>query len=131
MSYRWISKRAVLSIHNEQLAQHGGLTGVRDEGLLESAMARPQNLEAYENASLAQCAAAYAFGITRNHPFNDGNKRTGFVTAVTFLLLNNHYINATETDVFLTVTKLAEGNLSEEELRKWFELVIIDIGDTE
>lgn len=129
MSYRWISKRTILSIHNEQLAQHGGLAGVRDEGLLDSAMARPQNLKAYENASLAQCAAAYAFGITRNHPFNDGNKRTGFVTAVTFLLLNNHYIGATESEVFLTITKLAEGNLSEEVLRKWFEEVIIDIDD--
>ena len=120
MSFRWVSKRAVIAIHNEQLTLHGGMSGIRDEGLLESALSRPQNLSAYEDAGLSRCAAAYAFGITRNHPFNDGNKRTGFVTAVTFLLLNDHYIDATETDVFLTITQLAEGNLSEEELTLWF-----------
>lgn len=119
MSYRWISKRAVLSIHNQQLAQHGGLEGLRDEGLLDSALARPKNLEAYQNASLAQCAAAYSFGITRNHPSNDGNKRTGFVTAITFLLLNDCYIKASESDVVFTITRLAEGNLSEESLVEW------------
>ena len=125
MSFRWISKRVVFAIHNEQLAQYGGLEGLRDKGLLDSALARSKNLQLYQNASLPQCAAAYAFGITRNHPFNDGNKRTGFVAALTFLLLNDHYIDATEREVVLIVTKLAEGNLSEEELTNWFEATII------
>lgn len=127
MSFRWVSKKAVIAINHEQLTLHGGMSGIRDEGLLESALSRPQNLSAYEDAGLSQCAAAYAFGITRNHPFNDGNKRTGFVTAVTFLLLNDHYINASETDVFLTVTQLAEGDLSEEALRDWFDKTSIPI----
>ncbi|MEQ9301339.1 MAG: type II toxin-antitoxin system death-on-curing family toxin [Cyclobacteriaceae bacterium] len=101
------------------------MSGIRDEGLLESALARPENLNAYENASLSQCAAAYSFGITRNHPFNDGNKRTGFVVAITFLLLNNHYINVDEGDVFMTFTQLAAGDLSEEGLIEWFEGIIV------
>ncbi len=125
MSFRWVSLRTVIAIHNEQMAQHGGLEGTRDEGLLHSALARPQNLSAYEDASLSKCAAAYAFGITRNHPFNDGNKRAGFVVAITFLLLNGYYINASEIDVFETITRLAEGRLSEPELIKWFEKVIV------
>ncbi|MEQ8713973.1 MAG: type II toxin-antitoxin system death-on-curing family toxin [Cyclobacteriaceae bacterium] len=127
MSFRWISKKAVIAIHHEQLTLHGGMSGIRDEGLLESALSRPQNLSVYEGAELYRCAAAYAFGITRNHPFNDGNKRTGFVTAVTFLLLNNHYITASETDVFLTITQLAEGNLSEEQLTTWFHEMTIPL----
>ncbi|MEM8893557.1 MAG: type II toxin-antitoxin system death-on-curing family toxin [Bacteroidota bacterium] len=127
MSFRWISKRAVIAIHYEQLTLHGGLSGIRDKGLLESALARPQNLAVYENVGLSKCAAAYAYGITRNHPFNDGNKRTGFITAVTFLLLNDHYINASEKDVFLTITQLAEGNMTEEELIDWFDQIIINL----
>ncbi len=125
MKFRWVSLRAVIAIHNEQLAQHGGLEGLRDEGLLESALARPQNLVAYEDASIAKCAAAYAFGITRNHPFYDGNKRTGFVVAATFLLLNGYYLSASEIEVFTTITKLAAGELSEPDLEDWFEKFII------
>jgi len=124
MSYRWISRRAVEAIHNEQLAQHGGMMGLRDDGLLESALARPQNLFGYEQASLAQCAAAYAFGIIRNHPFNDGNKRTGFVVAVTFLLLNGCYITASEVEVFEIITRLAGGAITEKELVEWFDGII-------
>lgn len=124
MSYRWISRRAVEAIHNEQLAQHGGMVGLRDEGLLESALSRPQNLFNYEQASLAQCAAAYAFGIIRNHPFNDGNKRTGFVVAVTFLLLNGCYITASEVEVFEIITRLAGGAITEKELVEWFDGII-------
>lgn len=127
MSYKWISKRAVLAIHNEQLSQHGGLPGVREEGLLDSALARPQNIEAYESGSLARCAAAYAFGIARNHPFNDGNKRTCFVTAVTFLLLNGHYISASEIEVVDVITRLADGSLSEGDLVNWFEKVTVSL----
>lgn len=125
MSFRWVSLRTVLAIHTEQLAQHGGLEGVRDEGLLESALARPQNLAAYEDASIAECTAAYAFGIVRNQPFNDGNKRTGFVVAATFLLLNGYYLKASEIEVFKTITQLASGELSEPDLVRWFESFLI------
>lgn len=124
---KWISQAAVIAIHHEQLSQHGGLEGIRDMGLLESALARPQQINLYENASLSKCAAAYAFDLTRNHPFNDGNKRTGFVAAITFLLLNGHYISASETDVVLTITRLAEGNLTESALEKWFDQNIISL----
>tara|TARA_Y100001972_G_C7666359_1_gene337050 strand:+ start:2346 stop:2729 length:384 start_codon:yes stop_codon:yes gene_type:complete len=127
MSYKWVSRRAVEAIHNEQLAQHGGMMGLRDDALLESALARPQNLFGYEQASLTQCAAAYAFGIIRNHPFNDGNKRTGFVVAVTFLLLNGCYITASELEVFEIITRLASGAISEEELMEWFERIIVKL----
>lgn len=124
MSYRWISRRAVEAIHNEQLAQHGGMVGLRDESLLESALSRPQNLFNDVQASLAQCAAAYAFGIIRNHPFNDGNKRTGFVVAVTFLLLNGCYITASEVEVFEIITRLAGKAITEKELVEWFDGII-------
>ena len=127
MNFRWISQRTVLAIHTEQLAQHGGLEGVRDEGLLESALARPQNLAAYEDASIAKCAAAYAFGIVRNHPFNDGNKRTGFVVAATFLLLNGYYLSASEVEVFTTISKLAAGELAEPDLVDWLETFLIAV----
>ena len=127
MSYKWVSRRAVEAIHNEQLAQHGGMMGLRDNGLLESALARPQNLFGYEQASLTQRAAAYAFGIIRNHPFNDGNKRTGFVVAVTFLQLNGCYITASELEVFEIITRLASGAISEEELMEWFERIIVKL----
>ncbi|MEM0939633.1 MAG: type II toxin-antitoxin system death-on-curing family toxin [Bacteroidota bacterium] len=121
----WVDKHVVLAVHNEQLSQHGGRVGVRDEGLLDSALARPKNLKAYENASLVQCCAAYAYGIIRNHPFNDGNKRTGFVVAITFLLLNNYYINVLESDVVIVITKLAAGELTEQELQDWIETIIV------
>ena len=127
MSFRWITKPEVIAIHQEQLSEHGGLTGIRDEGLLDSAIARPINLYNYESQGIAKYAAAYAFGIIRNHPFNDGNKRTGFVTALTFLLLNGHYTKLTEPDVVLTISKLAAGKVSEEALSEWIENSLVSV----
>jgi death-on-curing protein len=119
----WINKDAVLSMHQEALLNHGGAEGVRDIGLLESALARPENLFAYSEKapSLAQLAASYAKGIVANHPFLDGNKRTAFIVSVTFLLLNGLKLTAAKEDRVLTFWGLADGSLSEEQLAEWFE----------
>ncbi len=107
-------------MHSRQIAEHGGSKGVRDEGLLPSALARVQNLHAYtENADLPALAASYAFGIAKNHPFLDGNKRTALVVAVTFLNLNGFDFDAPEDATYITFLKLAEGTLSEDELAEW------------
>ena len=111
---------AVLAIHAEQLAEHGGAPGLRDEGLLDSALARPENLAGYRDPDAAALAAACAFGIVRNHPFVDGNKRTGFVAAATFLALNGFDLGAPEQDVVKTFWRLADGSLSEDQLAEWF-----------
>jgi death-on-curing protein len=107
-------------MHKRQIAEHGGDDGVRDLGLLESAMARPKNIEAYEpDADIARLAAAYAFGIAKNHPFVDRNKRTALVVCRTFLLLNGYQLNAEPTDKYLTFLSLAEGSVSEDQLVDW------------
>ncbi|HWG21364.1 MAG TPA: type II toxin-antitoxin system death-on-curing family toxin [Terracidiphilus sp.] len=120
---RWIQDRAVLGMHEEQLKEHGGPEGVRDMGLLESALARPKNILAYaeQTPSLGRLAAAYAKGIVANHPFVDGNKRTAFVVSLTFLSLNGLKVTASKEDRILTFWKLADGSLSEDELAVWFE----------
>jgi death-on-curing protein len=117
----WLLDEAVRAIHQRQIAEHGGSSGVRDDGLLLSALARPQNLLAYgeQKADLAALAAAYAFGIVRNHPFVDGNKRTALVAARTFLLLNGLDLEASQEEKYLTFLQLAEGSISEEELAEW------------
>ena len=117
----WLLEETLRAIHHRQIAEHGGSEGLRDEGLLSSALARPQNQLAYGERSpdLASLAAAYAFGIARNHPFIDGNKRTALVAARTFLLLNGVDLDATQDDKFLTFVGLAEGSISEEELAVW------------
>lgn len=125
MSHRWVGKKAALAIHAEQIAHHGGLDGVRDETLLDSALAKPLNLFACEEASVAECASAYLYGIVRNHPFQDGNKRTGFVVAVTFLMLNGYYIKVPETDVVVKVLGVADGSLTENDVKSWFESIIV------
>jgi death on curing protein len=119
----WIRLDAVLEMHAESLREHGGPEGVRDMGLLESALARPQNLLAYseETHSLSRLAAAYAKGIVANHAFVDGNKRTAFVVSLTFLLLNGITVTASKEDRVVTFWKLAEGTLSEDQLAAWFE----------
>src|SRR5437867_3158804 len=100
---RWLNSNEVLAIHARQIAEHGGSDGVRDMGLLESALARPQNLHAYEpDADIPALAAAYAFGIVKDHPFIDGNKRTGYVAMRTFLVLNGIEFTATQKDKYLT-----------------------------
>lgn len=116
----WIATEVALAAHAEQLAEHGGGDGVRDAGMLDSAMARPQNLADYGAPDLASLAAAYAFGIARNHPFVDGNKRTAEVVSETFLMLNGYSLTATDAQVVVAFVALAAGDLSEEELADWF-----------
>jgi len=117
---RWVRLDTVLALHKRQIAEHGGGEGVRDLGLLESALARPQNLHAYEpETDLASLAAAYAFGIAKNHAFVDGNKRTALVEMRTFLILNGSDINASQEDKYLTILALAEGSLAEDTLAQW------------
>ena len=119
----WIDKEQVLAIHARQIAEHGGSSGVRDNGLLESALGRPQTLLAYSETppSLVRLAAAYAFGIARNHPFVDGNKRTALVLSFTFLMLHGIVITAPREDRYFIFYDLAAGHVSEEELTAWFE----------
>lgn len=119
----WVRQDVVLAMHEEALKLHGGPEGVRDIGLLESALARPKNLLAYseEPPSLAKLAAAYAKGIIANHPFVDGNKRTAFTVSVTFLRLNGLTLTASKEERVLTFWALADGSLSEEQLADWFE----------
>ena len=104
----------------EQLAEHGGGDGIRDEGMLDSAMARPRNLADYGEPDVAALAAAYAYGIARNHPFVDGNKRTAAVVSETFLVLNGHTLDATDAEMVVAFVALAAGELSEDELADWF-----------
>ena len=127
--WRWVSHRAALTAHAEQIAEHGGGTGVRDMGLFESAMARPQQLEAYGEPDVAQLAAAYAYGIARNHPFADGNKRTAAVISETFLVLNGFDLPATgDAEVAAAFIALAAGELSEDELVDWFRQRMVAVG---
>lgn len=118
----WISKDAALAMHDRQLAEHGGITGVRDEGLLESALMKPQNVFLYADGPVdfARLAASYAYGIATNHPFLDGNKRTALVVSRTFLLLNGHNLVATQEEKYKAVIALASGQWSEDELAAWF-----------
>jgi death on curing protein len=117
----WISKKTVFAIHNEQLAEHGGSTGVREEGLLDSALGKPHNVFAdMEDVDIFRLAASYAYGVARNHPFVDGNKRTALVIAIAFLDYNGWDVVAAREDEYITFLKLAEGTLSEEELAQWF-----------
>jgi death-on-curing protein len=114
---RWLSRLVVDAIHADQLRQHGGLPGVRDENVLESALARPRQKWAYDPASdLALLAAAYAFGLVRNHPYRDGNKRIGFLVLATFLGINSHDLDTTDEDVVTTMLALADGGLTEARL---------------
>lgn len=106
--------------HAEQLAEHGGREGIRDLALLESAMARPHNLAAYGEPDVAALAAAYAWGIARNHPFVDGNKRTAAVVSETFLILNGHRLDASDAELVVAFVALAADELSEEDLADWF-----------
>lgn len=119
MEHIWVDLQVVLAIHDEQVAEHGGASGVRDRGLLESALARPQSLAAYSNPDLADLVVAYAAAISRNHPFVDGNKRTAWVVAETFVELNGHEIDADDASVYPQMLALAEGRLEEKEFAAW------------
>lgn len=124
--WTWVTLAVAQAAHAEQLAEHGGGEGVRDAGLLESAMARPQNLAVYGDPDAAALAAAYAYGIARNHPFVDGNKRTAAVVSETFLLLNGYALDATDAELVVAFLALAAGELSEEELADWFRQHLAD-----
>ena len=116
----WLDQRALVLLHAETLAEHGGLWGVRDAAALESALARPKNIHAYERSSdVARLAAAYGFGLVRNHPFYDGNKRAGFLAIGLFLELNGFELDAEEADAVKTIVYLAAGDLTEKALAEW------------
>lgn len=116
----WVALDVAVSAHAEQLAEHGGGEGVRDAGALESAMARPVNLSHYGDPGVAELAAAYAFGIARNHPFVDGNKRTAAVVSETFLVLNGYVLTASDAEMVVAFVELAAGNMTEVEMSAWF-----------
>lgn len=116
---KWVTQPVVLAIHDEQIAEHGGTPGIRDLGLLESALARPQNLAAYGEPDLAAMAGAYAFGIARNHPFLDGNKRTSYVVTLVFLRLNGFDVQADEASRLDMWLRLAAGDVTEDSLTAW------------
>ena len=115
----WLDARAITAIHDEQLAEHGGASGTRDQGLLESALSRPINLAAYEKPDAAALAASYAVGLAKNHPFVDGNKRTAFVALELFLALNGFELNASDVDCVLTMLAVASGEMDEPMLAEW------------
>ena len=116
----WVLDEVVFALHDEQLAEHGGLAGIRDSGAVLSALARPRNLASYEACDdIARLAAAYAYGIAKNHGFMYGNKRTALVTADLFLMLNGYELDASPADNVLTILALAEGSLTEDELTDW------------
>ncbi|KTE21257.1 death-on-curing protein [Sphingopyxis sp. H050] len=117
---RWLGIDVALAVHDRQLAEHGGIAGVRDPGMLESALARPVNQWAYGEDDPAKLAAAFAFGIARNHPFGDGNKRTAWVLARLFLAINGHNLRFEAQDAIDAMLALAAGTLSEAALADWF-----------
>jgi len=117
---RWLSRIVIDAIHANQLREHGGLSGIRDENALESALARAQNKWEYsQKTDIAALAAAYAFGISGSHPYRDGNKRIAFLAMAVFLGLNGHSLTATEPEVYTAILALADNKLSEEQLADW------------
>jgi death-on-curing protein len=119
MSWRFIDRRALLLLHDESLAEHGGAPGLRDEGLLESALARPLNLVAYGEPDLAALAAAYGVGLAKNHAFVDGKKRAAFLAVGLFLALNGQRLATTQADATLTMLSVASGDMSEDAFAAW------------
>lgn len=119
MVIRWIVESVAIAVHEEQLAEHGGPIGVRDAGLLASALDRPRNLAGYDQPDLAELAAAYGYGIVRNHPFVDGNKRTALVVTELFLQLNGAGLLASDADCVVTILGLAAGTISETRFADW------------
>ncbi len=115
----WLLRSVIDAVHDAQLAEHGGAEGLRDEGALDSALARPVNLHAYGETDIFRLAAAYAFGIARSHPFVDGNKRTAFLAAYIFLSVNGHELEADEVDAVTAVLALAAGKMGEDAFAAW------------
>ena len=117
--YSWILENVVHAIHDDQIAEHGGLQGTRDISLLQSALGRPQNLAAYGDPDIAELAASYGYGISCNHPFNDGNKRTAFVVVELFLILNGYELIADDGACVLIMLNVASGDVTEEAFASW------------
>lgn len=117
--WKWINRQVLLLLHEESLAEHGGASGLRDEGLLESALARPLNLTLYAEPDVADLAAAYGVGLAKNHAFVDGNKRAAFLSVGLFLALNGYRLAATQADATLTMLSVASGELLEVEFSNW------------
>ncbi len=118
-SWRWLTRSEIEAVHERQLSEHGGGTGTRDVGALESALARPQNLALYEEPGIAALAATVAYGIARNHPFVDGNKRSAWVAARLFLRLNRAVLTFDKSEATILMQRLAAGELSEDEVATW------------
>lgn len=118
---KWLTENQILAIHDRLLAEHGGLGGVRDMGLLRSALGRPENLLLYEKPTIFDLAAAYAHGLAKNHPFHDGNKRTALMAAYTFLGRNGHELTATEESAVIATRDLAAGKLDQKAYAAWLK----------
>lgn len=119
MNWRWIDKQALVLLHDESLSLHGGASGIRDPGMLESALARPRNLDHYGTPDIADLASAYAMGLAKNHPFVDGNKRAAFLAVGLFLFLNNHRLTASPSEATLAVLALAAGEIDDAGFARW------------
>jgi len=119
MNWRWVDKRALLLLHDESLAEHGGATGIRDGGMLDSALARPINLDAYGKPDFADLAAAYEIGLAKNHGFVDGNKRAAFLATGLFLYLNGYRLQVSQADATLTMYAVAAGEMDEATFADW------------
>ncbi len=117
--WRWLNRQALLLLHDESLVDHGGASGIRDEGLLDSALARPRNLALYETPDAARLAASYALGLAKNHAFVDGNKRVAFLAAGLFLGLNGYRLRTSQVDATLAVLALAAGEMDELAFADW------------
>ena len=118
-NWRWLDPRLAEALHAEQLAEHGGAAGIRDAGLLTSALSRPQNLASYGNPDVADLAAAHAWGLIRSHPFVDGNKRVALILCETFLVINGYELDADDVSLTMAFVELAAGTMDEATLAKW------------
>jgi death on curing protein len=125
VTWRWLSEAALLAAQEQQVAEHGGSAGVRDQALLQSALARPQHKTAYESPDVANLAAAYAYGIVRNHPFIDGNKRAALLATEAFLLDNGYELRADDVATYDAVMKLASGEMNEDAFAAWLRATIV------
>ncbi|MBC7730398.1 MAG: type II toxin-antitoxin system death-on-curing family toxin [Bacteriovorax sp.] len=119
MNWRWIDRRLLVILHDESLAEHGGASGMRDAGLLESALARPLDLVAHGDPDVADLAAAYGVGLAKNHPFVNGNKRAAFLAVGLFLRLNGHRLKASQADATITMLGVAAGEINEADFAQW------------
>ncbi|QEA14187.1 type II toxin-antitoxin system death-on-curing family toxin [Comamonas flocculans] len=124
-SWRWVTHEVLMAVHEEQLAEHGGAAGLRDAGLFESALTRPRNLALYGEPDAADLAAAYAYGLVRNHPFIDGNKRTAYVCAELFLVANGYDMTASDESATLQTLALAAGDLQEADFAAWLRQYLL------